>query len=42
VVGAWTNECEESSFIAAHCVGITRACSRRERERRQLGATAER
>jgi hypothetical protein len=32
-VGAWTNEREGSSFIAAHCVGATWACARRERGR---------
>jgi hypothetical protein len=31
-VGAWTNEREGSSFIVVHCVGATRACTRRERE----------
>jgi hypothetical protein len=40
--GAWTNEREGSSFIATHCVGATRAYTRRERGRSRLGVAAER
>jgi hypothetical protein len=39
-VGAWTNEWEGSSFIAAHCVGATWACARRERGKQQLDGRA--